>query len=117
MAQMLKLLAPMSRLWRFGIRSIIRAFGLFVAWTLALETVRSKVGIMFFKLGILEEPIMSRSNENLATVRTARYAAPTLKVYGDVTVLTAAGTAGISESTGGTGPGSNCSNDRNRRAC
>lgn len=104
----------MNRLWRFGIRWIIRASGPFIAWTLIVETIRSKVRIMFFQFGILEEPIMSRSNENLAAAPIARYAAPTLKVYGNVTVLTAAGTGSVAENT--TGP-SACSNTATRRPC
>lgn len=57
---------------------------------------------------------MSRANQFNDIISAGSYAAPTLKVYGDVKVLTAAGTGSITENA--TGPGA-CSNTATRRPC
>lgn len=57
---------------------------------------------------------MSRSNIAINHISAGKYAAPTLRIYGDVKVLTAAGTGSVAENA--TGPGA-CSNVASRRPC
>ena len=57
---------------------------------------------------------MSRSDLTFDNVRAGTYVAPTLRVYGDVTALTASGTGAQPENS--TGPGA-CSNTSSRRPC